>query len=53
MAGTLIHTQAGLKPIEEIELGDLIWSREEFGEHYGYRPVIATKATENQALFAI
>ena len=28
-AGTLIWTEDGLKPIEEIEVGNLVWSRDE------------------------
>lgn len=52
-AGTLIHTIHGLKPIESIEHGDLIWSRQEFGTEYGYRPVIATKATPNQDIYEV
>ena len=52
-AGTLIHTIHGLKPIETIEHGDLIWSRQEFGTEYGYRPVIATKVTPNQEIYEV
>ena len=52
-AGTLIHTIHGLKPIETIEHGDLIWSRQEFGDEYDYRPVIATKATPNQEIYEV
>ncbi|WP_227547665.1 polymorphic toxin-type HINT domain-containing protein, partial [Moraxella catarrhalis] len=52
-AGTLIHTTDGLKPIETITHGDLIWSRQEFGDEYDYRPVIATKATPNQEIYEV
>ena len=52
-AGTLIHTIHGLKPIETIEHGDLIWSRQEFGTEYDYRPVIATKVTPNQEIYEV
>ena len=52
-AGTLIHTIHGLKPIETITHGDLIWSRQEFGDEYDYRPVIATKATPNQEIYEV
>lgn len=53
VAGTKIHTADGLKNIEDIQLGDLIWSREEFGDKYAYRPVVATKITEQQALYEV
>lgn len=53
MAGTFIETARGLIPIEQIGFGDLIWSREEFGNHYAYKPVTATKATDNQQLVEV
>ncbi|WP_338417082.1 polymorphic toxin-type HINT domain-containing protein, partial [Moraxella catarrhalis] len=48
-----MHTIHGLKPIETIEHGDLIWSRQEFGTEYDYRPVIATKVTPNQEIYEV
>lgn len=33
--------------------GDLIWSREEFGDTYAYKPVIDTTRTENQQLYEV
>jgi hypothetical protein len=32
VAGTLIHTQTGLKPIEQIQVGDFVLSKPESGE---------------------
>ena len=29
VAGTLVDTKTGLRPIEEIEVGDLVWARDE------------------------
>ncbi len=49
VAGTLVETSTGLKPIEQIQYGELVWSREEFGETYGYKPVFANSKTDNQA----
>jgi len=41
VAGTPIHTQDGLKPIENIQPGDLVWSRSEWDEgESAYRSVI-------------
>ncbi|MBV7435282.1 HINT domain-containing protein [Cardiobacteriaceae bacterium TAE3-ERU3] len=53
VAGTLIETANGLKPVEQINLGELIWSREEFGDKYDYRPVIATKVTPDVPIYAV
>ena len=52
-AGTLIHTIHGTKPIETIDRGELVWSREEFGDKYDYLPVIATKVTPNVPIFEV
>ena len=52
-AGTLIETSEGLKPIETFVGGELIWSRNDSTLEYGYRPVIATKVTENQPIFEV
>lgn len=53
VAGTLIQTVDGLKPIEQIQRGDLVWSRQEFGDAYAYKPVFETKVTESQQLHEI
>lgn len=53
VAGTLIQTVDGLKPIEQIQRGDLVWSRQEFGDAYAYKPVFETKVTENQQLYEV
>ena len=52
-AGTLIETSEGLKPIETFVGGELIWSRNDTTLEYVYRPVIATKVTENQSIFEV
>ncbi|AIL32247.1 two-partner secretion domain-containing protein [Basilea psittacipulmonis] len=48
VAGTLVETVNGLKPIEQIGYGELVWSREEFGDQYDYQPVLANSETEKQ-----
>jgi filamentous hemagglutinin len=52
-AGTLIETDRGLKAVEQFEGGELIWSRNDVTLEYGYRPVIATKVTAEQAIFEV
>ncbi len=42
VAGTLVHTASGLKPIEEIEIGERVLSQPEFGGAVGYRRVVDT-----------
>ncbi len=37
--GTLVHTQDGLKPIEEIQVGDLVASKDEFTGETTWKPV--------------
>ncbi len=52
-AGTLIETDQGLKEIEQFVGGELIWTRNDITLEYGYRPVIATKVTADQAIFEV
>jgi filamentous hemagglutinin len=52
-AGTLIETSEGLKAVEKFEGGELVWSRNDTTLEYGYRPVIATKVTAEQAIFEV
>ncbi|MDV8157998.1 DNA/RNA non-specific endonuclease [Acinetobacter bereziniae] len=52
-AGTLIETSKGLKAVEKFEGGELVWSRNDTTLEYGYRPVIATKVTTEQAIFQV
>lgn len=39
VAGTLVDTSEGLRPIEELEVGDLVLSRDEATNETGYKPV--------------
>ena len=42
VAGTPIHTEAGLKPIEEIRQGDLVWSWNDTTSEAELKPVVET-----------
>jgi Pretoxin HINT domain len=42
VAGTLVHTNEGLMPIEQLQVGDLVLSRREYGETAVYHPVVKT-----------
>jgi filamentous hemagglutinin len=53
VAGTLIHTAQGLKAIEAFQGGELVLSRHEHSHEIGYRPVVSTKVTHDQALFEV
>jgi Pretoxin HINT domain len=39
VAGTLVQTKSGLRPIEEIEVGDLVLARDEITGETAYKPV--------------
>jgi filamentous hemagglutinin len=53
VAGTLIETKNGLKPIEEFNGNELVWSRNDLTLEYDYKPVIAKKITHNQPIFEV
>lgn len=54
VAGTLVHTDKGLVPIEQIKVGDMVLSRHESGEGEAtYKRVTNTFITENQPIYAI
>lgn len=53
VAGTLIETIDGLRAIETIEQGDLVWSRHEETLEYGYRPVVDTVSFDNKNIYEV
>jgi hypothetical protein len=54
VAGTLIHTQTGLKPIEQIQVGDFVLSKPEigFGE-VSYKRVVNTFEYEDKEVWYV
>jgi hypothetical protein len=53
-AGTLVHTDKGLVPIEQVKVGDMVLSRHESGEgELAYKRVTKTFITENQPIWAM
>ncbi|MCE1182175.1 MAG: HINT domain-containing protein, partial [Rhodocyclales bacterium] len=53
-AGTLVHTQSGLVPIERIQVGDFVLSKHESGEgEREYKRVTRTFAHENRPVITI
>ena len=53
-AGTLVHTKEGLKPIEQIQVGDWVLSKPESGEgEQAYKRVARTFSFEDKAVVRI
>ena len=53
-AGTLVHTQDGLKPIEQIKVGDMVLSKHESGEgERAYKRVTKTFVHEDREVILI
>ena len=53
-AGTLVHTEQGWTPIQDIKVGDLVLSKPENGEgEASYKPVLNTFVYENKELWLI
>ncbi|MFK7091604.1 hemagglutinin repeat-containing protein [Chromobacterium violaceum] len=53
VAGTPILTDKGLKPVETFVGGELVWSRSDETGEFGFRPVVAHKATADQDIFRV
>ncbi len=51
VAGTLVHTDNGLKAIEDIRTGDRVLARDEFTGQQGFRPVLALAVTHPNRLY--
>ncbi|HWM87278.1 MAG TPA: polymorphic toxin-type HINT domain-containing protein [Kofleriaceae bacterium] len=51
--GTPVLSTVGLVAIEELEAGDLVWSRDDETGEEGYRPVVRTFVTPDQPLLAL
>lgn len=53
VAGTLIETIDGLRAIETIKKGDMVWSRHEDTLEYGYRPVVDTFSFDDKEIYEV
>ena len=54
VAGTLVHTKEGLRPIEEIKVGDWVLSKPENGEgEQAYKRVTQTFVHEDREVFVL
>ncbi len=52
VAGTLVHTDKGLVPIEQIKVGDMVLSKPENGEgELAYKPVVNTFVHEDKEIW--
>jgi hypothetical protein len=54
IGGTLVHTKEGLRPIEDIQVGDYVLSKPESGEgEQAYKRVTRTIKHENKAVWRV
>ncbi|RZU48267.1 pretoxin HINT domain-containing protein [Fluviicoccus keumensis] len=54
VAGTLVHTDKGLVPIEQLKVGDMVLSKHESGEgEQAYKPVINIFRNEDEPVLQI
>src|SRR4051812_14160847 len=50
--GTLVHTDVGLVPIEQIKIGDLVLSQPEMTGAIEYKPVLRTFSHQDETILA-
>jgi hypothetical protein len=53
VSGTLVSTKDGLRPIEEVEVGDLVLSRNEATGETGYKPVTELVRRHNREIWTL
>ncbi len=53
VAGTLVHTPGGLKPIEQLRSGDLVLSQPEMGGEQAVRSIVKTVSFDDKAIWQI
>jgi len=53
VAGTLVHTAGGLRPIEEIKVGDLVLSKSDASGEIDYKPVAQTFVRDNRFIWEL
>ncbi|MDB5290087.1 MAG: repeat protein, partial [Phycisphaerales bacterium] len=53
VAGTPVHTERGLRPIEQVRAGDLVLSRDEKTGEQSYKPVVETFVTQPTRLYHV
>ncbi len=52
-AGTLVHAEDGLRPIEDVQVGDLVWSEDVATGELALRRVVQTVVTPGQPILEI
>ena len=53
VAGTMVKTDRGLRAIEEIEIGDLVWSRDDQTDEESWKTVLRTSITPDQRVLEL
>ena len=53
VAGTLIHTQQGLKPIETLKVGELVLTKNDSSGHQTWKPIAQTFVNQNKEIYQL
>ena len=53
VAGTQVLTEGGLKPIEEVEIGDMVWAKDPISGQSDWKEVVALFTNTEKPIYAV
>lgn len=53
VAGTLVHTDIGLIPIQNLQVGDLVWSKDKVTGEKSLKPILGVHGNKNQDIWQV